>query len=246
MKRSLAQTIAQAKEIICVSKSTAKELTRIAGDSIASRISIVPEGVSASFFEPPHTNSLNGLRGLPPSGAPFILSTGKLSPRKNIQGLIEAMVHLSTEIPHHLVLVGGDGWSTKQLHAQIAHSPIRERVHMLDYVTDDQLRALYRAAAAYVHPSHYEGFGLTVLEAMASGCPVVTSNVYSLPEVAGDAALLVSPTKSEDIAGAIKDICTDDALTIELKNKGIARAADFRWSRCAEQVSEIYRRAAER
>jgi glycosyltransferase involved in cell wall biosynthesis len=110
-------------------------------------------------------------------------------------------------------------------------------------VSDEELRALYSAATVYVHPSLYEGFGLTILEAMAAGCPVVTSNVYSLPEVAGDAALLVDPTDPDAIASAIARVCVDKQVREEMIAKGDARVALFGWEHCAKSMRNVYAEA---
>jgi len=241
MRRSLAQMEKQADAIICVSQSTADELVSYVGGNLADRVHVILEGVSAEFFQNTDPACLRGLKDLPPPGTPFVLATGKISPRKNIQGLIQAMSRLSDVIPHHLVLVGGYGWGMDDVYQQLDDPGIRQRVHFPGYVTDEQLRALYAAASVYVHPSLYEGFGLTVLEAMAAGCPVVTSNVFSLPEVAGDAALLVDPLNSNALADAIEAICCDDSLSCELVEKGRARARSFQWDTCAEQVYDVYR-----
>ena len=147
---------------------------------------------------------------LPPDDVPVILTAGKISPRKNVQGVLRALKLVQDKIDHHLVLVGGAGWETEAVLKELDDGTLRDRVHLLDYVTDEQLRALYRRASLYIHPSLYEGFGLTVLEAMASGVPVITSNTSSLPEVAGDAGLLVDPANDAEIAEAICSICTDD------------------------------------
>ena len=154
------------------------------------------------------------------------------------------MSMLEDDLPHHLVLVGGDGWDVEAVYALLGDSTIRHRVHFLGYVNDSQLRSLYRGASAYVHPSLYEGFGLTLLEAMACECPVVTSRVYSLPEVAGEAAVLVDPVSVPELAQAIRDICTDETLAGSLREKGRQRAAGFRWDRCAGEVAAVYRKVA--
>ena len=240
MKKSLEQAVQQAEAIICVSQSTADELVTYVGGDIEHRVKVIYEGVSPSFFRQPDAACLQGLEGLPEPGVPFVLATGKISPRKNIQGLIEAMSGLVSVIPHHLVLVGGDGWGMEEVFKQLDGHEIKGRVHFPGYVTDEQLKALYQRASVYVHPSLYEGFGLTVLEAMAAGCPVVTSNVYSLPEVAGDAALLVDPTDMDALAEAINRICHDDDVAADLVEKGTRRAQSFQWDRCARQVFDVY------
>lgn len=147
---------------------------------------------------------------------------------------------MGDSIPHHLVAVGASGWDMAEIYKELEGSPVRERIHFPGYVSDDQLLALYQHASVYVHPSLYEGFGLTVLEAMAAGCPVVTSNVTSLPEVAGDAALLVDPLDEEEIADAVKNICLDNQLASDLIEKGKRRSAQFSWDRCAREVATIY------
>lgn len=239
MKRSLKRAIDQAAKLICVSHSTARELTHLAGNQVARRIEVIHEGVSPAYFDTQKPESIETL-DLPLADVPYILSTGKISPRKNIHGVISALAQLARDIPHHLVLVGGDGWNVGEAYDLLKSSGIRDRVHFTGYVSDNQLRTLYRAASAYVHPSFYEGFGLTILEAMASGCPVVTSNVFSLPEVAGDAALLVDPANSQEIAQALKSICGSKTLADELAGKGRLRAAEFSWTSCAEKVMDVY------
>lgn len=241
MKRSLAQAVREAGAIICVSESTANEVVSYVGGRVSNRIHVIPEGVSDDFFEAPDSTCLKTLSGLPDRGVPFILCSGKISPRKNIQGLVRAIAKVSDSIPHHLVLAGGEGWGMREIVKELRNPKLRGRIHFLGYVTDEQLRALYGTASVYVHPSLYEGFGLTVLEAMAAGCPVVTSNVYSLTEVAGDAAVLVDPSDTVALANAIEAICTETALAAELVQKGSARAKSFRWDDCARRVVDVYR-----
>jgi len=171
---------------------------------------------------------------------PFILSAGAISPRKNAHRIIQALSRLAARMPHHLVLVGGKGWSDEHVHEELDGSGIAHRVHLIGYAPDAQLKGLFAAASAYVHPSLYEGFGLTVLEAMAQDCPVVTSNVYSLPEVAGDAALLVDPTSVDEIAGAIEAVCLDDELAADLVGRGRERIKAFSWEDCAQGVISVY------
>lgn len=243
MRRSLKQAIEQAAQIICVSKSTADELISVAGDSVRDRVQVIYEGVSDRFFAPPPVGSAGAL-DIPGKGVPYILSTGKISPRKNIQGVVSAFASIVDKIPHHLVLVGGEGWNVQEIYSQLRQSKIRSRVHLTGYISDEKLRSLYHGASAYVHPSYYEGFGLTNLEAMASGCPVITSNVFSLPEIAGDSAILVAPDDIKALTKSIENICTNPDLAEEYRAKGISRASQFRWSTCAEKVIEVYEKAA--
>ena len=244
MQRALGQAVRQAAALICVSQATADDLEgyvrRHYGVDLRERIRVVHEGVGKEFFEEPDMRCLDGVNGLPPAGVPFILSAGKISPRKNFQGVIGALGALKERLPHHLVAVGGDGWDFEQVKAEVESFGIADRVHFLGYVSDVQLRALYRRASVYVHASLFEGFGLTVLEAMASGCPVVTSNCSSLPEVAGGAARLVDPRRPEEIAEAIGAICENDCLTDDLRERGKSRALEFSWERCASAVHDVY------
>ncbi len=241
MKRSLKQMVNRAAGIICVSQSTANELESYCGGSITDRIHVVHEGISSGFQSPADGSGRTLLDTLGIGDVPFILSAGAISPRKNVHRIIQSMSRLADRIPHHLVLVGGKGWSEQQVHEELDNSGIADRVHLTGYATDEQLKGFFAAASAYVHPSLFEGFGLTVLEAMAQGCPVVTSNVYSLPEVAGDAAVLVDPTSVDEIADAIEAVCIDDALAADLAARGRERVKSFSWDTCAKGVLDVYR-----
>jgi len=246
IKKSLKQALAKAERIICVSQSTAEELETYAGKNFQNRIRVVYEGVSPEFFEPGRIDSLKSLPGLPQAGTPFILAAGKISPRKNVARLMQALAKIADQIPHHLFLVGASGWDMEGVKRELDNPRLAGRIHFTGYVTDEQLRALYSSASVYVHPSLFEGFGLTILEAMAAGCPVVTSNVSSLPEVAGDAALLVDPYDVDSIAEAMEALCTDFSLAADFIKKGRTRARAFTWERCAEQVACIYQNVIER
>ncbi len=242
MKRSLNQALKKADAIICVSGSTADELESYVGYRLSDRIEIVHEGVVPFFFDKGNPDCLSTLKNLPAPGVPFILVTGKISPRKNIVRIIQALSKIIDQVPHHLLLVGGSGWDMGDVYKATNNPALVDRIHLVGYVTDDQLRALYNSASLYVHPSLYEGFGLTVLEAMAAGCPVITANVYSLPEVAGDAALLIDPYNINEIADAIKTVCLDETMAENLCKRGLERAGIFTWDKCAEKVAGVYRR----
>lgn len=244
MERSLKQAVKRATAIICVSQATADSVVEYVQTkyklNIEARISVVLEGVSEVYFDDPNMGSLDGLENLPPPNCPFILSAGKISPRKNFHGVIKALGILKDKVDHHLVAVGGDGWDFEQVKNLVDESGLADRVHFLGYVTDDQLKSLYRRASFYIHPSLFEGFGLTILEAMASGCPVITSNCSSLPEVAGDAALLIDPTDVEEMAHAIELIVSDEDLAVRLRKAGVERAKAFSWEKTAMGVLDIY------
>ncbi|WP_138466097.1 glycosyltransferase family 1 protein [Poseidonocella sp. HB161398] len=242
MERSLAQAVEQAHTIVCVSESTAREVRERAGPGVEDRLRVVLEGVSPRFFAPADPETLTGL-DLPPPGTPFILSAGQISPRKNFQGLARAMRHAIRDIPHHLVLVGGPGWDSPDFRREMEDEELRRRVHLPGFVSDDALRALYDAAALYVHPSLYEGFGLPVLEAMASGTPVVASDASALPEVVGTAGRLVDATDPEAMAAAIVEVCSSEETLAKMAAEGRAHAARFTWAEAARQMREVYRDA---
>ncbi|WP_246209846.1 glycosyltransferase family 4 protein [Pikeienuella piscinae] len=240
MKRSLDQAVRKADAIVCVSQSTADEVRDYVGPAVDGRLRVVLEGVSERFFAPADPTLLAGL-DLPPEDTPFILSAGAVSPRKNLHGLLSAMALALDSIPHHLVLVGGDGWDGGQFERMLETPALRGRVHLTGYVSDGALRALYQAAALYVHPSLYEGFGLPVLEAMASGTPVVSSDRTSLPEVVGSAGRLSDAANPETLAGDIVAMCNAGERRAKIIQEGRAHAARFRWPTCARAMAEIYR-----
>ncbi len=241
LKRSLQQAVSKADAFICVSNSSADELDSYIGGNISDRIHIIPEGIS-SFLSSKATTPPAILQQLLLNDTPYILTTGKISPRKNTVRIIRALDKLADAIPHHLIIVGGDGWSINDIYQEIGHSDFSNRIHCIGYVSDEELAALYQSASVYLHPSLYEGFGLTVLEAMAANCPVITSNNYSLPEVAGTAALLVDPYNIDEIADAVLAICSDASLSSQLITKGRDQLKKFSWKKCAESTYDVYQK----
>jgi O-antigen biosynthesis alpha-1,3-mannosyltransferase len=172
-----------------------------------------------------------------------LLAVGTLEPRKNLVVVLEAyrLLRQRVPVPPKLLIVGGQGWGDHALNSLIRKGELKGGVQLLGFVPDDQLFALYRSARMLLYPSLQEGFGLPVLEAMACGCPVITANTSSLPEVAGDAAILADPSDAPGLADAIHKLLTDDALARELSQKGLRRAAQFSWERCARQTVDVYR-----
>ncbi len=168
---------------------------------------------------------------------PYVLFVGTIEPRKNIPCLLEAFTNLKT--PHQLIIVGGKGWKV-DLPAEIEKYHLHQRVRYLGYVSDSELVHLYNGAEAFVYPSLYEGFGLPVIEAMACGCPVITSNNSSLKEIASDAALLIDPNKPEEITQALTILLTDHNLQKRLRIKRIQRAQAFSWKNTAQKTLELY------
>lgn len=173
----------------------------------------------------------------------YILYTGTLEPRKNILTIIRAFHAVKRElnVPHRLVLAGKKGWLYDDVFAEVRALGLEHEVIFTGYVPDEDLPFLYNGADLFVYPSFYEGFGLPPLEAMACGCPVVASNTSSLPEVVGDAGLLVDPRHHDELAAAMARVLGDSELARDMRRRGVERAATFSWDRCAQQTLSIYR-----
>jgi glycosyltransferase involved in cell wall biosynthesis len=174
---------------------------------------------------------------------PYILFVSTLEPRKNIVTLIRAfdLFKASGSMDHQLILIGKQGWNFSPILRAIEASPWRDQIHHLGYLSDADVAASYAHADVFAYPSYYEGFGLPVLEAMTLGCPVVTSNTSSLPEVAGEAALLIDPNSAEDLAAALEQVICDRTLRQSLIDKGYRQAAQFSWTRTAKSTLDAYR-----
>lgn len=177
---------------------------------------------------------------------PFFLTVGTLEPRKNLRRLLRTFARFTQKTPANfkLVLAGGQGWMEEDLSTFIASLGITAEVILAGYVSDDQLSWFYRHCAAFLYPSLFEGFGLPVLEAMSLGAAVITSTTTSLPEVAGDAALLVDPENEKQLLAAMIKISQDDDLRQLLREKARKRSELFSWKKAASQVLEIYREVA--
>jgi len=176
----------------------------------------------------------------------FLLAVGSLQPRKNLVRLIRAYARLRNENPDfksQLVIVGRKLWLADEIFAEVRNHHWAEDVILTGYLADQDLPRLYRAALAFVYPSLFEGFGLPPLEAMACGTPVLTSNVSSLPEVTGEAALLVDPKNEAELAAALLQICRNQTLRARLREQGIKQAGKFTWRAAAEKTLQLYREA---
>jgi glycosyltransferase involved in cell wall biosynthesis len=171
-----------------------------------------------------------------------VLYAGNVKPHKNLERLIDAFDRVRKRGLDHLklVIIGDEISKYTSLRRAVHRHQLHKYVRFLGYLPEETLAVLYRLAGVFVFPSLYEGFGLPPLEAMASGTPVVTSNVSSLPEVAGDAALLVDPYDPESIADGIARVLTDERVRRELRRKGVARAKQFSWEASVKRVREIY------
>ena len=174
---------------------------------------------------------------------PYLLFVSTLEPRKNIKTLVKAFEILKQQykIPHHLILIGKKGWKYTTILETIASSPVQDSIHHLDYLDDRQLIQFYQQATAFLYPSYYEGFGLPVLEALTLGIPVITSNQSSLPEVTGDAALLVHPEDVDGLVSATRSVIENPDLQRHLSQAGRERSLLFSWKKTALQTLAAYK-----
>jgi glycosyltransferase involved in cell wall biosynthesis len=245
----LDQTLARAGAIISVSHSTRRDLLGLSRVA-AERVTVIPLGVDHQVFRPLPSDAARAVCGRLGITPPYLLWLGGIERRKNLPMLLRAFAALPDTVRPTLVLAGPqvpwspEGWA--DLRASLHELPpqIRHKVVVTGYVSDEDKVALLGGAAGFIYPSLYEGFGLPVLEAMACGTPVLTSNVSALPETAADAALLVDPRDQGAIAHGIEKILTDGELQRRLRGAGLARAALFQWEETARRTAEVLRRVS--
>jgi glycosyltransferase involved in cell wall biosynthesis len=237
-------TLARAKMIITVSESSRQDIVRHYGTT-AEKIAVVYQSISAAFHRLSDTTRIAAARARFAIDRPYILAVGNLQPRKNLPRLIQAYARLRQTGTYHgrLVLVGRSKWRESKVYQAIRALGLADEVILTGYILEDELVALYNGADAFVYPSLYEGFGLPPLEAMACGCPVVTGNTSSLPEVVGDAGIMVAPTSVDALAAAIAQITRDLNLRDVLVERGQRRAALFTAEAAARATFQVYRRA---
>lgn len=169
----------------------------------------------------------------------FILFLGTLEPKKNIVNIIKGFERINIK-NMELIIAGGKGWKYEEIFETYENSKYKNNIKMLDYIPEEDKIALYKAAELFIFPSLYEGFGMPVLEAMATGTPVITSNISSLPEVAEDAAILVNPYDIVEIAKAIENVIKNDRLKKEMIEKGLKQARKFTWENSVKKLEKIY------
>jgi glycosyltransferase involved in cell wall biosynthesis len=237
LRRHLPGVLHEADALIAVSDATAADLATLAGVT-PRRVHVIHEGVDPAFT----AGDAAQPAGLPPR---YLLFVSTLEPRKNVVNLLEAFALAAAGgYPGDLVLVGRWGWRTEAAQEALERSPVRDRIHHLDYLDRKALSSVMRHAEALVFPSLLEGFGLPVVEAMACGIPVIVSRATSLPEVAGDAALYIDPSNPADIAAAVIRLAEDPLLAASLAAAGRERAARFSWDETARASAAVLRRAA--
>jgi len=241
LRRVVPRSTHSADRVITVSEAAKQDLHTFY-DVPLEKISVVQHGVEERFSpkaEPGEVEHLRQTYHLPDK--PFILTVGTLQPRKNHRRLVQAFADVGGGGQDTaLVIAGGYGWDYENVRADVERLGLADAVYFPGFVRDEDLPALYRAAGVFAYPSLNEGFGMPVLEAMACGIPVVTSNVSALPEVAGDAALLIDPLDVGALADALKRSLTDSKLHGELRQRGLEHAAQYTWRRAAELTWSIY------
>lgn len=233
-----------ARQILCVSASVRDDVAAYWGIP-PERLAVAYHGVDPRFQPLEPTQARAMVRQTHGIDQPYILYVGRLEQRKNIVRLLEAF-HRVRHAGHaevKLVLIGRREWVWEEIDTTMARLGLREHVLELGFFEHHTLPAFYSAAEMLVFPSLWEGFGLPVLEAMACGCPVITSNLTCLPEVAGGAALLVDPYAVDDLAQAMQRVLTDTACRAALRVRGLERARFFTWQQTAQQTLAAYARA---
>ena len=241
-------TLRRATRVIAVSESTRRDLVELYHVESA-RITVVPLGVDGGTFGPADAGVVEAARSRLGVAGPYVVYVGGIEPRKNLPNLLWAFARLGPDLS--LVIVGsGVEWNpqgTGLLREALERLPseTRRRVVRTGYISERDKVALLSGAEALVYPSLYEGFGLPVLEAMACGTPVVTSDRSSLPEVAGEAAVLVDPTDPEAIAAGVDRLLTDGRLRGRLREAGLARAARFTWEETARRTAQVLHEAGQ-
>jgi len=175
---------------------------------------------------------------------PYILFIGTIQPRKNVLYILDGFAKIADKIPHNLVLAGAPGESSQAVKDKIDYLNLQHRVILSGYINDSERHALYQNADIFLYPSKYEGFGLVLLEAMSYGVPVITANNSSMPETAGDAAILVDEKDTDTLSNAILSLHNDTQLKDKLINLGYLRIEQFKWETCAQKMLKIYQLAA--
>jgi glycosyltransferase involved in cell wall biosynthesis len=233
--------------VSCISEYTRQEFCEYTGMSLE-KVFVCQLAADKQFY--PVTNfeiikETNKNYNIPENQY-FLCLASHLDPRKNIPHLINSFVSLITEHPNldvNLVLIGTTRYKRPDIEQTLQKiAQYKDRIIITGYVPDEDLSAIYSGATAFVFPSLYEGFGLPILEAMQCGTPVISSNSTSLPEVVGDAGILVDPKDQDQLCQAMLDILTDESLRENLKHKGLERAKQFSWEKCANETVEIYKK----
>jgi glycosyltransferase involved in cell wall biosynthesis len=244
-RTSIALAARRAARVMTVSESSKRDILRFV-DVKPEKIDVIYNAYDERFTIEPREEDVVRVRERYQLHDEFVLYAGNVKPHKNLERLIDAFDLVRKRGLDHLklVMIGDDISKYTALRRAVHQHQLHKYVRFLGYLPEETLAVMYRLAGVFVFPSLYEGFGLPPLEAMASGTPVVTSNVSSLPEVAGDAAVLVDPYDARSIADGIHRVLTDETLRRDLRKKGVARAGMFSWEASVRRVHKIYMQIA--
>jgi len=243
LKKIVPEAVASADVVAAVSQVTGQSLIKHF-KTPPEKITVIPNGVGPHFRRITDPVILGATRHKYGLKHPFVLGVGTLEPRKNHIGLIKAFAQAQKKKkgPVMLVLVGGKGWLYEETRQVVEELRLENKVRFLGRVSDLELITLYSMADVFAFPSFFEGFGIPPLEAMACGAPVITSNTSSLPEVVGDAALLVDPYDVSALGHAIMRLLEDEQLQAELRQKGYQRVQHYTWSESASKMLAVYQK----
>ncbi len=242
------RAVRHARHIVVPSESTKNDVVRQLGAS-PKKISVIHEAAAPHYAPLSQEKCLAAMQrkyGVPEK---YIFFVSTIEPRKNTGGLLEAFHHLRKHYSVEdtgLVLAGKPGWLYEEVYRKVEQLDLGQSTFFLGRVPDEDLHQLFVGARCHAHPAYYEGFGLSPLEAMACGTPTIVSNTSSMPEVVGDAALIVDPSDWEEIAVAMHRLLTEDELHKELSQKGLQRASVFSWGRAASETLDVYRMVCDR
>jgi glycosyltransferase involved in cell wall biosynthesis len=238
----LPSSLKKNKKVITVSNATKRDLINIFKIPEEKIVTIYP-AVDREIFRPiSNSDALNRVKEKYILPDKFILFVSTLEPRKNLPTLLKAFYNLKRKksIPHKLVCVGKKGWFYEKIFETVKNLNLEDNVIFTGYVPDEDLVAIYNLAEVLVYPSFYEGFGLPILEAMSCGCPVIASNTSSMPEVVGDAGILIDPYSVEEVENAIQKVIEDETLSNKLRKKSIKRSQYFSWKKTASEVLKCF------
>jgi glycosyltransferase involved in cell wall biosynthesis len=246
-KGSMWSAVRKSDRILTVSEASKRDILRFF-DVAADKVEVIYNAIDERFLTAPTEEAMDRVRQRYQLDHPFLLYVGNIKPHKNLERLIEAFARArGSDLGELRLMIVGDELSKYPALRQAVHrNRVDTYVRFLGFQPYETLAAFYRLARAFVFPSLYEGFGLPPLEAMACGTPVVTSNVSSLPEVAGGAALLVDPYDPASIADAIRRVVTDESLRARMIERGLSRARDFSWQQSVARTHRIYMEVLER
>lgn len=245
MRQVIRLSARTADGVIAVSESTARDLEEFVGVG-RDKVRVIHEAADPALVEPP-ADQVEAVRNRLKLPERYLFYCGTIEPRKGVLEMVRLLERLRSEGDDiSLVLAGSTGWQAAPIFAAIEASPERDHIRRLGYVDFDDLPALYRGAQALLYLTQYEGFGLPPLEAMACGCPVVASDRASLPEVVGEAGVLIDPDDEEETTRAVGRLISDRVYRDSLIKQGHARAREFSWRRAARETLEFYEEVAGR